>query len=160
MLRWGEIRAMHERGIAFGAHTLTHPDLTALPEVRMREEIRESKARIEDALSAPVTTFAYPYGAVNRRVRTVAAERFACACADRLGLVTARSDPFALERVETYYLRTIAASGAIFSPSFAWYLWARGLPRRLRRLAGARGIFTARRPEGSDRSVEEAVHDG
>ena len=31
MLSWGEIRIMNDAGIDFGAHTLTHPDLTRHP---------------------------------------------------------------------------------------------------------------------------------
>jgi peptidoglycan/xylan/chitin deacetylase (PgdA/CDA1 family) len=160
MLRWREIRAMHESGISFGAHTLTHPDLTRLPAARARAEIWESKARIEDALGAPVTTFAYPYGSVNGQIRRLVAERFDGACADRLGLASARSDPLALERVDTYYLRAYPAFDMIFTEIFPWYLRARNLPRLMRRRLG--NAVTRMVPpspgDGGGRSVEEAVH--
>jgi peptidoglycan/xylan/chitin deacetylase (PgdA/CDA1 family) len=162
MLRWREIRAMHKSGISFGAHTLTHPDLTTLTEARAREEIWESKARIEDALGAPVTCFAYPYGAVNALSRAVVAEQFACACTDRLGIVTPRSDALTLERVEAYYLRDVPVAGTIFTPLFPWYLRARDLPRRAQRRIGrvvARSIVPSHVEQGHQ-SVEEALHDG
>jgi peptidoglycan/xylan/chitin deacetylase (PgdA/CDA1 family) len=161
MLRWGEIRAMHRAGITFGAHTLTHPDLTWLPLPQVAEQIRESKARIEDALGAPVTCFAYPYGAADRQSREVVAEYFGCACTDRLGLVTAGSDPYALERVDACYLRTVRLFELVFSEIFPWYLRARNVPRLVRRrLAEAAG----RRPGAGiagdgGRSGEEVVHE-
>ena len=162
MLSWGEIRAMHRAGVTFGAHTLTHPDLTRLPLHRAQEEIWESKARIEDALGAAVTSFAYPFGAADRQSRRVVAERFECACTDRLGLASSRSDPYALERVDACYLRAAPLVEKIFTETFAWYLRARSLPRLIKRALGhpaARGI---RRPGpgGSGRSREEVVHGG
>ena len=162
MLSWGEIRAMHRAGITFGAHTLTHPDLTRLPLHRAQEEIWESKARIEDALGAPVTTFAYPFGAADREIRRAVAERFECACSDRLGLVSSRSDPFALERVDACYLRTVGLVEMVFTERFAWYLRARSLPRRVRRALGgpvARRISPSRASR-REPSREEVVHGG
>jgi peptidoglycan/xylan/chitin deacetylase (PgdA/CDA1 family) len=133
MLAWREIREMHHWGIDFGAHTLTHPDLTRLPSKQIETEMRASKAIIEDALSAPVTCFAYPYGRYDARSHHVAQRCFAAACSDRLGLVTAKSDPYALERVDTYYLRTDRLFGILLTALFPWYITGRSIPRRVRR---------------------------
>ena len=62
MLGWDEVRTMHEAGISFGSHTVTHPILTALSPGRMRQELVESKQAIERELQAPVRSFAYPNG--------------------------------------------------------------------------------------------------
>jgi peptidoglycan/xylan/chitin deacetylase (PgdA/CDA1 family) len=62
MLSWHEIKEMHRSGIAFGAHTLTHPDLTRLPIQDLEAEVVSGKAVIEDALGTQVTSFAYPFG--------------------------------------------------------------------------------------------------
>ena len=158
MLSWGEIRTMHQAGLTFGAHTLTHPVLSTLSPAQVREEISESKTRIEDAIGAPVRCFAYPYGAADRESRRVAAEHFACACSDRLGLVHARSDVYALERVDAYYLGTRRLFGMIFAGMFPWYLSVRNVPRLARR----RLETMARRPftvAAGDRSHEEVVHE-
>lgn len=133
MLTWGEIREMQRWGIAFGAHTLTHPDLTHLPFDRVEAEICGSKAIIEDALSAPVACLAYPYGRFDHRSREIVRQHFACACSDKLGLITAGSDPYALERVDAYYLRTDRLFEVISTRLFPWYIRARGIPRRIRR---------------------------
>ncbi len=59
----GELIGLANSGaIDIGAHTVTHSQLSALPPSAQRDEIRESKARLEDLLGRPVTTFAYPFG--------------------------------------------------------------------------------------------------
>jgi hypothetical protein len=133
MLSWGEIREMQRCGIAFGAHTLTHPNLTRLPPDRAEAEICTSQAVIADALGVAVLTFAYPYGYYDDRTRDVVRQHFACACSARMGLVSAASDPYALERVDTYYLRTERLFALMLSPWFPWYLRALAIPRRIRR---------------------------
>jgi peptidoglycan/xylan/chitin deacetylase (PgdA/CDA1 family) len=133
MLTWRQIREMQRWGIAFGAHTLTHPDLTRLAVERIEVEVLGSKTIIEDALGARVDCFAYPYGRYDRRARDMAQQHFACACSDRLGLITLKSDPYALERVDTYYLRTEQQFGVMLTWLFPWYVRARSIPRRIRR---------------------------
>jgi peptidoglycan/xylan/chitin deacetylase (PgdA/CDA1 family) len=135
MLAWHEIREMHRWGISFGAHTLTHPDLTRLPGDQVESEIRDSKAIIEDALGAAVPCFAYPYGHHDRRTREIVRMHFACACSDRLGLVTIGSDPYALERVDAYYLRSNRLFDLMFTGLFPWCIRLHGIPRRMRRRA-------------------------
>ena len=62
MMNWAEVREMHRSGISFGSHTVTHPILSTLSAERVKDEITQSKAAIEQELRAPVTTFAYPNG--------------------------------------------------------------------------------------------------
>jgi CelD/BcsL family acetyltransferase involved in cellulose biosynthesis/peptidoglycan/xylan/chitin deacetylase (PgdA/CDA1 family) len=62
MLTWEEARAMLCEGIAFGAHTVTHPFLSRLTPERAAWEVTESKRRIETELQSPVEHFAYPNG--------------------------------------------------------------------------------------------------
>jgi peptidoglycan/xylan/chitin deacetylase (PgdA/CDA1 family) len=49
-------------GITIGAHTLRHPWLTALDEGAQRREIEGSRRLLEEWTSAPVKSFAYPFG--------------------------------------------------------------------------------------------------
>jgi peptidoglycan/xylan/chitin deacetylase (PgdA/CDA1 family) len=133
MLSWGQIREMHRWGVSFGAHTLTHPDLTRLAPERLEAEIRDSQARIEDALGTPVPCFAYPYGRYNQRIREMTRRYFACACSDRLGMIGAGSDVYALNRVDAYYLRTDRLFGLMLSALFPWYVGMRAVPRHIRR---------------------------
>lgn len=133
MLTWRQIREMQLWGIAFGAHTLTHPDLTRLPFEQVEAEVCDSKAIIEEALAARVDCFAYPYGRYDHRSREIVQQHFACACSDELGLINASSDPYALERVDAYYLRSDRLFDVMLTKLFPWYIRGRSIPRRLRR---------------------------
>jgi peptidoglycan/xylan/chitin deacetylase (PgdA/CDA1 family) len=133
MLSWLEIREMQRAGIDFGAHTLTHPDLTTLPAARVVTEMAASKACIEDALGTAVRSFAYPFGRYDAQSRALAQQHFTCACADTLGLLSRRSDPYAMERVDAYYLRTHRLAAVMRTRVFPWYVLARNVPRQLRR---------------------------
>jgi peptidoglycan/xylan/chitin deacetylase (PgdA/CDA1 family) len=133
MLSWNEIQEMQRGGIDFGAHTLTHPDLTRLSFGQVKAEVREAKSVIEGTLGVAVTSFAYPYGRYNGQVRDIVREHFACACSDKLRLVSQGSDLLGLERVDTFYLRTDRLFNIMLTRCFPWYLWACGVPRRVRR---------------------------
>jgi peptidoglycan/xylan/chitin deacetylase (PgdA/CDA1 family) len=133
MLNWHEIQEMKRWGIEFGAHTLTHPDLIRLPRNRMEMEICDSKKIIENILGTPIPCFAYPYGRYNDRVRELVQQHFVCASSDKLGFITPSSDLYALERVDAYYLRTDTLFNLILTRWFSWYIWARRIPRWIRR---------------------------
>ena len=133
MLTWRQIREMQRCGIAIGAHTLTHQDLTRLPFDRVEAEVCNSKAIIEDALGAPVACFAYPHGRYDYRSREIVRQHFTCACSDKLSLITPNSDPYALERVDTYYLRTGRLFDVMSTRLFPWYIRGRSIARRIRR---------------------------
>jgi peptidoglycan/xylan/chitin deacetylase (PgdA/CDA1 family) len=133
-LSWAEMREMGRHGFEFGAHTLTHSDLTRLDAPEIERQLVDSKRRLEDALSLPVRTFAYPYGQFDRRSRDAARRHFEAAFSDRLALARRGDDRWALPRVETYYLRSAATLPLAASSGLAGYLALRNLPRRLRRL--------------------------
>ena len=61
-MTWDMVREMHRAGIDFGGHTVTHPVLAKCSVDHQREEIQQSKARIETELGSPITTFSYPIG--------------------------------------------------------------------------------------------------
>lgn len=133
MLGWSQIREMARAGISFGAHSQTHPDLRKLSNPDVSREIVGSKDALEDRLGQPVTSFAYPFGLFDARSRALVEEHFAAGCSDALGFVEASSDPWTLERLDSYYLRTEQRFDAFFQPWFPSYLRARNVPRRLRR---------------------------
>lgn len=122
MLTWEQAREMQRAGIEFGAHTLTHPRLTSLSSEQIEAEMRDSQAVVQDMLSAPVRSFAYPFGRFDRRCREMAQRYFDCACAETLSLVRSSSDPYALERVDAFYLRHPLQAAV---PSWAvWRHWS------------------------------------
>jgi peptidoglycan/xylan/chitin deacetylase (PgdA/CDA1 family) len=133
MLNWNEISEMQRWGIEFGAHTCTHPDLSLIHSHLVKEEVCNSKAIIEDALGIPVSSFAYPYGRYNHQVRDIVQEHFSCAWSDKLGLVNKKSDLYAFERVDAYYLRTDRLFQIMLNRLFPWYVLACSIPRNIRR---------------------------
>ncbi|MBM3724794.1 MAG: polysaccharide deacetylase family protein [Acidobacteria bacterium] len=98
-----EIREMARGGIEFGAHTLTHPILSKLPDAATVErEILGSKARLEAELGQPVTHFAYPNGRwqdVNQAALATARRHFTTATMALEGLNSPETDIHALLRL-------------------------------------------------------------
>ena len=85
-----------------GAHTTTHPVLSRLSLSKQREEIRKSKAHLEEILGQPVTSFAYPHGLkadyTQETVGIVRESGFECACAAFPGIVRGGMDVHQLPR--------------------------------------------------------------
>lgn len=59
---WDDLGEMVETGMEVGAHTVTHPNLTAVSDSVLVEEIGRSAARITECLGIGATAFAYPFG--------------------------------------------------------------------------------------------------
>ncbi len=60
-LTWREVRLLHEAGIQFGSHTVTHPDLRSCNPDQIEYELGHSKEVIEQNLGVPVDSFSYPF---------------------------------------------------------------------------------------------------
>jgi peptidoglycan/xylan/chitin deacetylase (PgdA/CDA1 family) len=56
------VRALHAAGVVIGSHALTHRSLGRLAPDACRDEARRSRARLEEIVGVPVTSFAYPFG--------------------------------------------------------------------------------------------------
>jgi peptidoglycan/xylan/chitin deacetylase (PgdA/CDA1 family) len=74
-MNWDQLRALVERQVEIGSHTLTHPHLTELSDSQLDDELRCSRERLEDVLGVHCRFLAYPYGEHDARVREAA--RFA-----------------------------------------------------------------------------------
>lgn len=61
-LSWSQISELRVGGFDIGAHTRSHPVLSAMDDSEAREEIDGSRKTIEDHLGEPVRLFAYPFG--------------------------------------------------------------------------------------------------
>jgi peptidoglycan/xylan/chitin deacetylase (PgdA/CDA1 family) len=86
------LRAFAAAGFEIGSHSATHGDLRRGSDARLAAETAGSRAALEEATAAPVTSFAYPFGRADARVRAAvvrAGYRAACggggagACAGR-----------------------------------------------------------------------------
>ena len=100
MLSWSQIAEAAQAGIEVGAHSRLHPQLDQLPDRLLREELRSSKAQLEDKLGFPVAGLAYPFGYSSARVREVAREvGHGYACAVGNVIMGPRPDLLALPRL-------------------------------------------------------------
>ena len=102
-MTWDQVRLLRSKGFEIGSHTLTHCDLGKGSGEEARREIWESKRRLEDALGAGVSLFAYPFGGTENMLaenRNLVREAgYNCCCSAFGGFVTGRSDPFELRRI-------------------------------------------------------------
>ncbi|MDQ3003910.1 MAG: polysaccharide deacetylase family protein [Chloroflexota bacterium] len=60
-----QIRALYAAGWEIGSHSISHVDLTVRTD-RQRDEIVDSRAKLQSLLGLPILTFAYPFGAYDR----------------------------------------------------------------------------------------------
>ena len=60
-LTWKDVRELHEAGMCFGSHTVTHPDLRSMEPEQIDYELGYSKEVIEQKLGIAVESFSYPF---------------------------------------------------------------------------------------------------
>jgi peptidoglycan/xylan/chitin deacetylase (PgdA/CDA1 family)/glycosyltransferase involved in cell wall biosynthesis len=88
-------------GIEIGAHTRTHPALTAIAGEQLSEELVGSREDLEALLGSPVRTFAYPYGFFSSTsVTAVRKAGYEGACTVENRLARLGDDPLEIPRVE------------------------------------------------------------
>ena len=93
------IRGLLAAGWEVDAHTLTHPDLTAVDDARLKREVAGSRASIRRRFHLPVDFFCYPSGRYDARViAAVQAAGFLGATTTQYGLARA-TDLYTLARV-------------------------------------------------------------
>lgn len=73
-MAWDALRGTQREGADIQSHACSHRDLTRLSPVELREELRRSKAVLEDGLGDRVEHLAYPFGAVAPAVQEAARE--------------------------------------------------------------------------------------
>lgn len=100
-LTWDQVVEMSESGvISIGSHTMTHAWLPGLPEQRLDVEIIDSRRAIESHIRKPISSFSYPLGGFNERVRDkVIKAGYSIAVATNPGKRYPRHDLFAMKRL-------------------------------------------------------------
>lgn len=99
-----DLRELADGGLVeIGAHTASHPRLSALPQREQFAEIERGKARLEAIIDRPVTSFSYPFGGTldvsSTSVEAVRQAGFSSACTTRHGAVRPATDPYRLPRL-------------------------------------------------------------
>ena len=136
-----QLRLLGDRSdaVELGAHSVTHPRLDELRPSEVDREVGDSKRQLGQLPGRPVQTFAYPYGAYDRRVReAVIAAGFQSAVAVKNALSHSEDDPWAMAR---WTVRSTTSAQRIEQ-----ILEGRGAPRAWRHeRLGTRGYRLVRR---------------
>jgi peptidoglycan/xylan/chitin deacetylase (PgdA/CDA1 family) len=112
VLTWEEIHIMHQAGITFGSHTLTHPVVSRLAPQELEHELGASKCLLEKKLGIPVLDFAFPFGKASDC--SSAALEMLSRCGYRSavttvpGVNTPQANPFELRRLQVGFDGSIA----------------------------------------------------
>lgn len=96
----GQIEYWAGQGIEFGAHSRTHPRLTALHGDQLADEVEGSAEDLARLLGARPASFAYPHGAYNAEVRERVRQSFAMALSCEPGLNGLATDLSFMHRAE------------------------------------------------------------
>ncbi len=67
-LSTAELREMHAAGMTIGSHGFDHINWSAASDDELAREFLAARARIEDAIGAPIDSASVPFGMVDRRV--------------------------------------------------------------------------------------------
>jgi peptidoglycan/xylan/chitin deacetylase (PgdA/CDA1 family) len=103
LMDWAAVRSLEAAGFQVGSHTMTHPRLPTLSPATCRDELVASRRLLEDRLGHEVTHLAYPFGAFDETVRSIAADAgYRSACSTRPSLSRPDDDSLALPRVNVY----------------------------------------------------------
>ncbi len=107
-----DLQKLLAAGMSIGAHTLSHPMLSQLPEDHAWFEITESRKRLEQTLGCPVWAFAFPFGGIDavsaRELRLAQRAGYKAAFLNFGGGFGANLPRFALPRVHVTGDMTLA----------------------------------------------------
>lgn len=99
-----QIKAMAESGyIEIGGHTLTHPFLSKLSYEEQKQEMEQNKLELESVIGKKLTSFAYPYGDLDKNSKEIAQElKFDFAVATNSGPVAFHQDLYQIRRIAIF----------------------------------------------------------
>lgn len=132
LMRWDQIEHLATEGVCFGAHSISHPDLTTLGPELLEEEVSGSGQDIAARLGQPIRHFAPPYGASNPTVRHHVAQQYDTSVGTRLGVAGPGDDAHDLPRLEMFYFNNLARWRAHLAGRGRPYLAARRAMREVR----------------------------
>jgi len=138
-LTWNQVRELSRDGVEFGSHSVTHTQLACLSVAKLQDELRDSKAAIEDKTAVDVTSFAYP-GAFPSHLpefkdtlhQLLAENGYRVGVCTMIGTVRMSSDPHFLERLPINTLDDERLFAAKLAGSYDWLRHAQKLYKSLK----------------------------
>jgi peptidoglycan/xylan/chitin deacetylase (PgdA/CDA1 family) len=129
-----ELAELAAQGLEIGCHGMTHAPLRSDDATFLRRELVDAKHALEETVRAPVTTFAYPYGATpTPSARRLVSSTYGAACTTELSTVQPGADLYALPRLDAHYVRSPRLLRAALSSSLGPYLRVRRIGASARR---------------------------
>lgn len=127
MLTWAQLRDICANGFEVGSHGRLHEDMRELSDTQLLGQLHGSKAALETHLNTPVTSFAYPYGRQDHRVREATQTYYQLAFTDELAVIEGTSNPFELARIDMAYFDRKPLLPLLLSRALPVYLSVRRL---------------------------------
>jgi peptidoglycan/xylan/chitin deacetylase (PgdA/CDA1 family) len=151
---WAEMREMQGEGFTFGAHSHSHPCLTAVAGDRLEEELRLCAEAMERELGSRPRSFAYPFGDFDAGTAArVAAHGFHLAFTiEEGGVLAGAAPPLALPRMVLWPSNRYDVLALLAAATLKKYLASRSLeplpracpqappPERVNRGASSQGL--------------------
>ena len=139
-MTWADVREMQQRGMSFGSHTESHPQLHGLDWGSIRGEILRSRQTIEDKTGSLVDSFAYPYAfpqtdkAFKANLRKILEESgYRYGVCTQIGRAGPASDPLFLERIPVNSADDTALLGAKMRGGYDWVGGMQSLAKQIRK---------------------------
>lgn len=99
-LTWAQLREMFQAGIDIGSHTHTHAYLPELPLDEQRDQIFQSKRRLEEKLGIKIDYFSYQTGGFDEQIKALVKEAgYKGACTTNRGYDRFNKDVYEFKRI-------------------------------------------------------------
>lgn len=119
LLKTEQILEMHNKGIDFQSHTMTHPNLVDMNVDEIKNEIANSKISIEKLLNKKIVAFAYPYGNINENIKKLTSEiGYKYAISTDTGALHLEEDRYQIFRVNMFPNETLFS---LYKKTSSWY---------------------------------------
>ena len=108
-------------GVTIGSHGYSHQPLTDLDDKALTNELRGSRAWLEDIIQKPVVAMSYPHGAVDERVRAfVCAAGYEVAASSKFGAFDSVCDRLCLPRTDIWAQDRLTRFKSKLAGSWDW----------------------------------------
>jgi peptidoglycan/xylan/chitin deacetylase (PgdA/CDA1 family) len=136
LMPWDTLGRLAESGWSIESHTRSHPSLPSLSDTCLDDELGGAQADIIAELGITPRWLAYPFGDYDARVSARCAKWYTGACTTVLRPLAPADAPFALPRLDAWYLGLAMRHWNWGSPAWRGYFAVRRLMRRVREVLG------------------------
>ena len=131
LMSCAQIQELISQGVHVGAHSCTHPELTAVSSAQAEEEIIGSRQQLESKLGVSIDFFAFPYGKYDPSILAIMQRaNFLAGCTIETGLNTLITPSSRLRRTEIQGTDSLARLWLALWTGDAEALWWHRKPNR------------------------------